>query len=634
MRGSRGSREAGPGAGSPTASDSGSSIGLGSDTGIGIGIGIGIGAAPVRSAFDLSYDRLTPEQARLFRLAALHPAASFHAEQAAALEGAGADETAGRLRALAAASLLTETGRHDDRYRYHDLLRGYARERTEQEDSDSDRREAVRRLLRHYAHTAGQADAALRGALGPDPTRVTARFADRASARRWFDAERPALVGAVQLGAASGFPAETAALAVRLTAYFDLRKRWDEWTATYELASDCARQTGDRAREGLLLGQLGRAYAQQRRYDEALIAYGRSRAAYRAAGDARGAQLVLGRVLRVLQDTRAGRVPLQEAIRRYERAADGLRETDDGDAVTLSGILNNLGNLRFTSGSYDRAAECHARVLRIHEGHGDRRGAAQSLVNLGNALRAAGAAQRAAQHYERAAKTFHEIDDRYGQAQALENLGLAHLASGQVRACRLAWRDAAACFAEAGHTDETERLTAADRSLRLWRRKRAVPVLLRRGGQNYKVPQETWDTPPKTTTGGPAHRDHPPARTRSRAGAYDSSAANDGPAVGTEVPQEDNQDVGAIPGAEPGGDDHGTATTHVFDAEGGEPHEVAHEVSYEGGEDSWHDDLHGGPDDEHIDLDHEFPVADFSHDQDTDQGSDADDENEHDWDDD
>jgi tetratricopeptide (TPR) repeat protein len=531
------------------------------------------------------------------------------------LEGATADRTAEGLRALATAGLLVESDRQGSRYRYHDLLREYARERTEREDSDADRRAAVRRLLRHYADTAGQADAALRGASGVDTT----RFTGRASARRWFDIERPALVGAVQLGAASGFPAETAALAARLTAYFDLRKRWDEWTATHELASDCARQAGDRARMGFLLGHMGRAYAQQRRYDEALIAYGRSRAAYRLAGDSQGAHLVLGRMLRVLQDTRTRGVPLREAIRRYERVADSLSEADD-DPATLADILNNLGNLRHTGGSYAEAAKCHERALRIRVGCGDRRGVAQSLVNFGNALRAANASQRAVEPYERAAQMFREIDDRYGQAQALENLGLAHLDSGQIRACRRAWRDAAARFTEAGHPAEAARLAGSIGSLRPWRRERAVPGLRRRAGTNYHVPHEGGDEPPGTANGtgtatgtgtgtGTTRNDRVRAGAR-RSAAGGTPASNGEPPESSGVGQSGPQDPGPESGA--GASAHGTGDgAHTIDAMGGHPEEDTDE----------------GKEDGAIDVDGTPAVQDY----DDDQNGDMDDEQGSDW---
>ncbi|MER6125177.1 AAA family ATPase, partial [Streptomyces sp. NPDC001795] len=166
---------------------------------------LGSGSVAVRAAFDVSYARLSPAQARLFRLVALHPGAHFHGEEAGELAGLPHAETAERLESLANAHLIAESGRQHGRYRFHDLLRRYARERTEQEDTDSERREAVERLLRHYVGITEQADAWLRHRSGPEGGR---RFDDRAAARRWLDAERPALVGAIRLAAASGFPAE------------------------------------------------------------------------------------------------------------------------------------------------------------------------------------------------------------------------------------------------------------------------------------------------------------------------------------------------------------------------------------------------------------------------------------------
>lgn len=95
------------------------------------------GDLEVRSAFDVSYRRLGPRAAAVFRHAALIPGPDFGAETAAAAAGVAAPDALAALEELADAGLLTTTG---TRYRFHDLVRLYARERLDAED----RRERVR----------------------------------------------------------------------------------------------------------------------------------------------------------------------------------------------------------------------------------------------------------------------------------------------------------------------------------------------------------------------------------------------------------------------------------------------------------------------------------------------------------
>ncbi|MGW4896187.1 tetratricopeptide repeat protein [Kitasatospora sp. NPDC004240] len=442
--------------------------------------GAGAGTA-VRAAFDLSYTRLPPAQARLFRLASLHPGPHLHAVEAAALTALPQADADTALEALAAAHLLAEAGPRHGRYRYHDLLRRYARERTRDEDTDQVRRQAVRRLLGHYVRAAAQADARLGGGSASGAGDL---FPDLRHALAWLDAERPALVGAVRLAAASGFAAEAAALALHLTVYLDRRKLWDDWTVTHELASECARRAGDHASEGALLRHLGRAHAQRRRFDDALRHYRRSQAAYAAADDTDGVRVVLGQVLRVLQDTEGAGGPADETVRRYEQVAGMFRE--GGDRAAFAVVLTNLGNLHLNGGAHARAAACHAEALKVRRALDDVRGTAQSVVNLGTVAHRDGHPEQAAVHYRLAHDLFQRIDDHYGRAQALENLGLAELAAGRVGEGRKAWRAAAGLFAAEGHRTEAARLTEAVRALGRLRRSRvAVDRLVRRTTLTY-----------------------------------------------------------------------------------------------------------------------------------------------------
>jgi hypothetical protein len=162
------------------------------------------GDVGVRASFALSYGALDPEVARMFRRLGLVPGPDFAPAVAAALVDGTPEEGEAALDALVDAHLV-EVGPSPGRYRFHDLLRLYARERAETDETDQDRDEARRRMLEWYLHAA---DAAERH-LAPWRRRLTYQravgwpepiFAGREEALAWFEMELPALVAAARGG--------------------------------------------------------------------------------------------------------------------------------------------------------------------------------------------------------------------------------------------------------------------------------------------------------------------------------------------------------------------------------------------------------------------------------------------------
>jgi DNA-binding SARP family transcriptional activator len=183
--------------------------------------------ADARTVFSWSYDHLSPQACRLFRLLSLHPAADITAAASASLLGVRPDEANRLIAELANTSLLTEY--RPGRYSCHDLIRAYAAELLESTDLEIDRRTALARLLDHYLHSARAAQAALKprrrlaATSKPRPGVTPEQFSGQESAMSWFTAERRVLNAAVSLAADAefGFPAWQLALTMqRLYAIF------------------------------------------------------------------------------------------------------------------------------------------------------------------------------------------------------------------------------------------------------------------------------------------------------------------------------------------------------------------------------------------------------------------------------
>jgi hypothetical protein len=152
------------------------------------------GDRQVRASFGISYEGLDPGTARMFRLIGLIPGPDFTAGVAATLTDTTPREAEVLLEALIDAHLV-EAVPSTGRYRLHDLLRLYGRERVQAEETDRERDEALRRVLEWYVNVARAADRVLipgrHGLLSDSPSGPPKRvFATPLEALTWFEAER------------------------------------------------------------------------------------------------------------------------------------------------------------------------------------------------------------------------------------------------------------------------------------------------------------------------------------------------------------------------------------------------------------------------------------------------------------
>jgi DNA-binding SARP family transcriptional activator len=108
-------------------------------------------ATDVRAVFSWSYDALTTDAARLFRLLGLHPGPDIALPAAASLAATPPERAHALLAELTRAHLLAEHA--PGRYGFHDLLRAYATELARTHDSQNVLSAAAHRVLDHYLHT-------------------------------------------------------------------------------------------------------------------------------------------------------------------------------------------------------------------------------------------------------------------------------------------------------------------------------------------------------------------------------------------------------------------------------------------------------------------------------------------------
>jgi tetratricopeptide (TPR) repeat protein len=216
------------------------------------------GDLAVRAGFAVSYARLPGETRRLFRLLGLLDVTAFPGWVAGALLDVPIEAARAHLEALVDAQLLQTTdlpGGDPGRYRCHDLVHLYARERAHEEDPPGLRSAALARAIggwlglseRAAERVPGPCYAAIHGDAPRWP--VPPVPGDPAE---WFDVEWPALVAAVHQACELGLDEYAWDLAGCLEKYFDVRAMAAEWRATHERALELCRATGNLRGEAVL----------------------------------------------------------------------------------------------------------------------------------------------------------------------------------------------------------------------------------------------------------------------------------------------------------------------------------------------------------------------------------------------
>ncbi|MFD0635931.1 tetratricopeptide repeat protein [Catenulispora yoronensis] len=247
------------------------------------------------------------------------------------------------------------------RYRLHDLLRVFAAEKAQASVPQSDRAQALSRVVAWYAAAATGADLASaphrrRFMLDlPDtsyPNGDGPQFASRAEALAWSDQEHRNLLAATIHARDLGLPARTWQLAITAWGPLTACRRWESAEATHRIALAAARAMGNRAASAWLLNGLGGILLASGRLDEADEALGIALAMRRELRDAAGQAVVLnnlGVLARLREDT-----PL--AARRLEESRVLLRLL--GDDAGEAKALRNLAELPRMADDPELVATC------------------------------------------------------------------------------------------------------------------------------------------------------------------------------------------------------------------------------------------------------------------------------------
>jgi tetratricopeptide (TPR) repeat protein len=369
----------------------------------------------VEASITLSYNLLDVETQKRWSMLAVFPD-TFDVPAAAVVWEVGSDTAQDILSRLLQFSML-EWNDATKRYRLHDLMRDFARQRLTAVESDA----AARRQTKYYGAVLAKADELyLKG--GDSITNGLALF----------DLEW----GNIQAGQAwaAAHSAEDPEAARLCSAYPgwgvyvpDLRLHPRERIRWCEAALAAARQLRDRAAEGSHLGNLGNAYNSLGEYRRAIDYHEKHLAIAREIVDRKGEGQALGNLGNAYHSL--GDYP--RVIEYYEKRLAITRDTEYPRG--RGNALGGLGNAYYSLGDYHRAIEYHDQHLAIAREIGDRRGESSALSGLGIAYYSLGDYRRAIEYHEKALVIAHEIGDRRGEGNALGNLGTAYADLGDYR---------------------------------------------------------------------------------------------------------------------------------------------------------------------------------------------------------
>jgi tetratricopeptide (TPR) repeat protein len=405
----------------------------------------------VQAVFSWSYQALNPSAARLFRLLGLHPGPDIGVPATASLTALPLDEAFSLLAELARANLLTEHS--PDRYTLHDLLRAYATQLAHTTDTDQQCHAATHRTLDHYLHTAHTASRLLNPARDPitltppQPGTSPEHLGDHDRALAWLTAERPVLLAAVDQAAATGFDTHTCQLASVVRSFLHRRGHWHDQVAISRAALAAAERLADPDGQARAYRNLGSAYSQLGRFDDAHTQFSQALDLGTRAGDQAG-QAHSHRSLAILWGVRDDFV---QALDHARHALDLYRAV--GDTVGQANALNAVGWYHTLLGNHQQALSfCQQALTRLQE-LDDRTGQAYTWDSLGHAHDHLGHHSQAVICYQHALDLYRDLGHRYGEATTLTHLGDTQHTAGNDQAARAAWQYARAILDDLDHPD-------------------------------------------------------------------------------------------------------------------------------------------------------------------------------------
>ncbi|MDP4503840.1 AfsR/SARP family transcriptional regulator [Nonomuraea turcica] len=388
-----------------------------------------VGNLAVEATFALGYGQLDPAQARAFRLLSLPSGPGISAGAAAAVLGMSAFEAEEVLESLVDASLLEAPA--PGRYRFHDLLKLFARRELAKSERPQARALALRRLLGFYLASAQSAHRlAYEGSMIPANLVVVGSgraFGSADEAVAWLISEGDSLFAAINQAAATARTGEqllpAADLLVAMEPLLESGTHTREFDQGTRAVLAGAQNIGDQASELRARYVLGRVLFAGNRLREAEEQFRR----VHDLSAERGEKIVMGEVLNALAVVVGRQRRHTEALALFDAAMDFYRENGvpAGEALVLSySARDHLG-----LGRPEDAIAAAEKGLAIFTEIGSGAGTARARYHLGIVLSRVGRLTEAVHHHAECLAFFRASKQRVWEQRVCSRLAETFIAA-------------------------------------------------------------------------------------------------------------------------------------------------------------------------------------------------------------
>jgi tetratricopeptide (TPR) repeat protein/transcriptional regulator with XRE-family HTH domain len=426
------------------------------------------GDLKIATAFGLSYEQLAESARQVFRRLALVPGRDFDAALAAVLSGTSIEDAWDALDELVDLGLLLDST--SGRFRFHDLVRLFARDRLQQEENATER-EAVTTTMASWllrmATTAGRW-------FDPPAEHIDRADTDLAdipsaeTADQWLRVNMDNWLGAMRYAARNSLHSLVIDCAQSMEWFCDGWMHASHWEEVFALGAEAAAALGDLARQANQLNSLVWVHMVPGDDLEAALRYAaqamdlatRSGATKEIAK----AHLQTGAALRRLER-------LDEATASINRAAEMFKA--NGDIDWYAQCLATLGTCLRDAGRYAEALEQYLDLSALLDN--DQSGMTPGVVaftrsivfaRIGECLASLGHRAGAIAKITEAISLMEQAQLPTHQARSLEKLAAILADDGRPDESRHAYARAAEVFETIGDADASRRChdlaTAAD----------------------------------------------------------------------------------------------------------------------------------------------------------------------------
>lgn len=396
----------------------------------------------VTSTFDLSYQDLSPDAARLYRALGQHPGPEFGLGAATGAAGRSMDDTEVLLGELVQSGLLDV---RQDRFGFHDLVRIHAEEKASAEEAEA----ARRRILEWYLRAARRTEDTL---TVPDQDRLPYEFGDRGpdpeslpgndDALPWLERERSNLIAAIQTAERHELPELAWQLAAAMWPLFLLRKHYRDFLTVSQLGVRCAEQWGNTSAKALMLNRAGAACRGAGRFDEAIGYYTAAKDALADGGD----QAIAIRSVEGLGLVALAQDRVDDALNHFEEDLTYARRLERAHDVNLA--LVNLGVTLVKAGRATEAVDRLEQAKSLLDAQGDEYNRARAQIDLGRALAHDERFDEARTQVNAALSTMESAGSAFEQARAIHALGDVAKLAGDIAEAKSRYEAALPIYTE------------------------------------------------------------------------------------------------------------------------------------------------------------------------------------------